>query len=100
MLEEEESSSCKITLFYVSKAAIHKDHIERVYEQYFGCKTAHIVEHKPNVEHPSLGVGALLHNMIAGFERHMERICNKDASTVDLTPYPKWRRGGKVLLSP
>ena len=88
------SSCCKITLFRVSKAEIHKDHIERVYAQYFRCKTTHIVEHTSNVEHPHLGEGVLLHNMNDGFECYLEHIRNKDATIVDLTPYPNWRREG------
>ena len=93
-LAVEGDSSCKMILFYVSKASIHKDHIERVHAQYFKCKTTYIVEHAPNVEDPSFGVGVLLHNLNEGFECHMEHIRNKDASTADLTPYPNWRRGG------
>ena len=90
-LKESPSSFCKVTLFRVTHAALHKDQIERVYAQYFRCKITHIVEFMPFDE--DYGFGVLLHNMSCGFEQYLESIRNKDSDFFeDLTPYTNWKK--------
>ena len=97
-LKESPLSFCKVTLFRVTHAALHKDHIERVYAQYFGCKITHIVEYIPIVDEDYHdGIGVLLHNMSCSFEQYLESIYDKNASTEDLTPYTNWKKDVYLL---